>query len=69
VLVPQWGTHQQVHLPTALPDHEVLSDLEPLGWLHTQPNELGQLSSLDVTMHAKVIAETTAPGMARRLVL
>jgi pre-mRNA-processing factor 8 len=57
VLVPQWGTHQQVHLPTALPDHEFLSDLEPLGWLHTQPNELGQLSSLDVTMHANVIAE------------
>ena len=44
VMPPQWGTHQTVHLPTALPAHEYLSDLEPLGWIHTQPNELPQLS-------------------------
>ncbi|KAJ3162383.1 Pre-mRNA-processing-splicing factor 8 [Geranomyces michiganensis] len=56
-LVPQWGTHQQVHLPHMLPDHEYLKDLEPLGWIHTQPNELPQLSPLDVTMHAKVMAD------------
>lgn len=41
---PQWGTHQQVHLPSALPEHDFLNDLEPLGWMHTQPNELPQLS-------------------------
>ncbi|KAH9310814.1 hypothetical protein KI387_025849, partial [Taxus chinensis] len=41
---PQWGTHQQVHLPLALPEHDFLNDLEPLGWMHTQPNELPQLS-------------------------
>lgn len=41
---PQWGTHQQVHLPSSLPEHDFLSDLEPLGWMHTQPNELPQLS-------------------------
>ena len=29
VLVPQWGTHQSVHLPDMLPEHE---SLEPLGW-------------------------------------
>ena len=44
VLPPQWGTHQTVHLPTALPSHEYLGDMEPLGWIHTQPNELPQLS-------------------------
>ncbi len=44
VMPPQWGTHQTVHLPTALPAHEYLADLEPLGWIHTQPNELPQLS-------------------------
>ncbi|KAI3673012.1 hypothetical protein L6452_39120 [Arctium lappa] len=37
---PQWGTYQQVYLPSALPEHNFLSDLEPLGWMHTQPNEL-----------------------------
>ena len=57
VMVPQWGTHQQVHLPAALPDHEYLKDLEPLGWIHTQPNELPQLSPIDVTSHAKIMAD------------
>ncbi|KAK6915071.1 PROCT domain [Dillenia turbinata] len=41
---PQWGTHQQVHLLSALPEHDFLNDLEPLGWMHTHPNELPQLS-------------------------
>ncbi|KAF9615330.1 hypothetical protein IFM89_022981 [Coptis chinensis] len=41
---PQWGIRHQVHLPSALPEHEFLNDLEPLGWMHTQPNELPQLS-------------------------
>ncbi|KAF9597641.1 hypothetical protein IFM89_020201 [Coptis chinensis] len=40
----EWGTRQQVHLPSALPEHEFLNDLEPLGWMHTQPNKLPQLS-------------------------
>jgi hypothetical protein len=33
-----------VALPTNLPEHEFLNDLEPLGWMHTQPNEAPQLS-------------------------
>lgn len=52
---PQWGTHQQVHLPSALPEHEFLNDLEPLGWMHTQPNELPQLSPQDLTSHAQIL--------------
>ncbi|CAM8877452.1 hypothetical protein QQ045_019150 [Rhodiola kirilowii] len=52
---PQWGTHQQVHLPSALPEHEFLNDLEPLGWMHTQPNELPQLSPQDLTFHARIL--------------
>lgn len=57
VLVPQWGTHQQVNLPSMLPKHEQLADFEPLGWIHTQPNEMPQLSPFDVTMHAKIMAD------------
>ncbi len=57
VLVPQWGTHQEVNLPHMLPNHEQLADYEPLGWIHTQPNELPQLSPYDVTMHSKIMAE------------
>jgi pre-mRNA-processing factor 8 len=52
---PQWGTHQQVNLPAALPEHDFLTDLEPLGWMHTQPNELPQLSPQDLTSHAKIL--------------
>ncbi len=44
-MVPQYGSHQQVNLPNALPEHDYLRDLEPLGWLHTQPNELLQMSA------------------------
>ena len=48
-LVPQWGTHAQVTLPNQLPKHEFLEEMEPLGWLHTQPNESPQLSPQDIT--------------------
>eukprot|EP00285_Hemiselmis_virescens_P000530 CAMPEP_0173408200 /NCGR_PEP_ID=MMETSP1356-20130122/69053_1 /TAXON_ID=77927 ORGANISM="Hemiselmis virescens, Strain PCC157" /NCGR_SAMPLE_ID=MMETSP1356 /ASSEMBLY_ACC=CAM_ASM_000847 /LENGTH=189 /DNA_ID=CAMNT_0014369465 /DNA_START=12 /DNA_END=581 /DNA_ORIENTATION=- len=54
-MVPQLGNHQGVTLPHDLPDHEYLKDLEPLGWMHTQPNELPQLSPQDVTMHAGIL--------------
>eukprot|EP00962_Isochrysis_galbana_P055579 scaffold27365_cov118-Isochrysis_galbana.AAC.2 len=57
VLVPQWGSHQTVHLPSALPEHEYLQGMEPLGWIHTQPNELPQLSPNDVTTHARIMSE------------
>eukprot|EP00735_Rhodelphis_limneticus_P013308 TRINITY_DN692_c0_g1::TRINITY_DN692_c0_g1_i1::g.28748::m.28748 TRINITY_DN692_c0_g1::TRINITY_DN692_c0_g1_i1::g.28748 ORF type:complete len:2358 (+),score=811.76,sp/Q99PV0/PRP8_MOUSE/82.36/0.0,PROCN/PF08083.6/1.3e-219,PRP8_domainIV/PF12134.3/8.5e-126,U6-snRNA_bdg/PF10596.4/8.9e-94,PRO8NT/PF08082.6/6.6e-81,U5_2-snRNA_bdg/PF10597.4/3.6e-69,PROCT/PF08084.6/1.3e+04,PROCT/PF08084.6/1.4e-48,RRM_4/PF10598.4/1.8e-44,JAB/PF01398.16/9.6e-08,Lipocalin_3/PF12702.2/0.43 TRINITY_DN692_c0_g1_i1:123-7076(+) len=60
VLVPQLSTHQLVHLPTQLPEHEYLHELEPLGWLHTQPNELPQLSPADVITHAKVMQDNKA---------
>ena len=55
VMVPQLGTHQGVQLPTQLPQHEHLDDLEPLGWIHTQPNELPHLSPQDATMHARTL--------------
>lgn len=57
VMAPQWGTHQTVHLPNPLPQNDMLKELEPLGWMHTQPNELPQLSPQDVTLHAKVMAD------------
>ena len=54
-MVPQWGNHQVVNLPSSLPEHEYLADLEPLGWIHTQPNELPQMAPQDVTAHAKML--------------
>jgi len=57
VLPPQWGNHQTVHLPQALPSHPYLQSLEPLGWIHTQPNELPQLAPQDVVTHSKIMSE------------
>lgn len=57
VLPPQCSTHQSVTLPHQSPDHPYLQDLEPLGWIHTQPNELPQLSPYDVVTHAKLLNE------------
>ncbi|KAF7255034.1 hypothetical protein EG68_08398 [Paragonimus skrjabini miyazakii] len=57
VMPPQWGTHQTVHLPNGLPQDEYLREMEPLGWIHTQPNELPQLSPQDITTHAKIFSE------------
>merc|ERR1712216_483347 len=57
VMPPQLGTHQSISLPHQLPEHEYLKDMEPLGWLHTQPNELPQLAPQDVIAHARVMAD------------
>jgi len=65
VLVPQVGNHQSVTLPKKLPDDDMLSGLEPLGWIHTQPNELIQngmqvLPAPDVVTHASIMGDN--PG-------
>ena len=60
VVVPQVGNHQAVTLPSQLPKHDYLDDLEPLGWLHTQPNELPQLAPADVIAHAAIMADNDA---------
>jgi len=56
VMVPQTGTNSVVKLPHQLPDHDYLKDLQPLGWIHTQPNENPQLSPSDVQIHSKIMA-------------
>ena len=66
-LVPQLGTHAGVMLPVQLPEHEALRGLEPLGWLHTQPNEAASLAPGDALTHAHIAAEHPAfwaPGAA-----
>jgi len=69
VLPPQWGTHQTVHLPNLLPQHEYLNELEPLGWIHTQPNELPQLSPQDITTHAKMMSDNSSWDADKTIVI
>jgi pre-mRNA-processing factor 8 len=60
VLVPQRGTHLSVTVPNRLPHHEILEDLEPLGWIHTQPNDpnlVKMCAPTDVAMHSRIMNE------------
>ena len=62
VMVPQVGNHQSVTMPKKLPDDEMLKEMEPLGWIHTQPNELIQngaqiLPAPDVVTHASIVTD------------
>ena len=55
--VPQRGTNNSVDLPLALPKHDfLLKDMEPLGWIKTQTQELNHLAPADVTNQAKIMA-------------
>lgn len=55
VMPPQHGTHQDVTLPHDLPQHAYLKGLEPLGWLHTQPHEVSQMTPTDCIAHARML--------------
>jgi pre-mRNA-processing factor 8 len=62
VMVPQVGNHQSVSLPKKLPSDDALSEMEPLGWIHTQPNELIHngvqiLPATDVITHSSIVMD------------
>uniref|UniRef100_A0A0N5BA01 MPN domain-containing protein n=1 Tax=Strongyloides papillosus TaxID=174720 RepID=A0A0N5BA01_STREA len=59
VMPPQWGTHQLVNFSSHVPRHEFLRDLEPLGWIHTQPAESSQLSPVSVVTHSRILSNNT----------
>eukprot|EP01029_Cantina_marsupialis_P024436 TRINITY_DN628_c0_g1_i2.p2 TRINITY_DN628_c0_g1~~TRINITY_DN628_c0_g1_i2.p2 ORF type:complete len:395 (-),score=160.54 TRINITY_DN628_c0_g1_i2:123-1307(-) len=55
VMFPQMGSHEHVQIPTMCPESEELSDLIPIGWIHTQPNETPVLAPLDAVQHAHML--------------
>lgn len=55
-LPPQFGSNERVTLPDYVAEHELLNELEPLGWIHTQPNEVLQLSPNDIISTSQMIA-------------
>jgi pre-mRNA-processing factor 8 len=55
VMMPQIATYQSCTLPKYIPDHPVLKEMEPLGWIHTQPSETGHLSPFDAALHCKLL--------------
>ncbi|KAF2669113.1 pre-mRNA processing splicing factor 8 [Microthyrium microscopicum] len=55
VMVPQVGNTRDVQLPRELPQHEYLSNLEPLGIIHTvSGTEPSYMTSQDVTQQARL---------------
>ena len=46
-----------VNMPNYIPGHEYIKDLKPLGWIHSQPNELPQMAPVDVTLHSKMLQQ------------
>lgn len=56
-LPPQIGTHQKVTMPDRMAEHELLDDLELLGWIHTQPNEHSQLAPVDVICTSRMVSD------------
>jgi pre-mRNA-processing factor 8 len=60
VLPPQLGTHQEVTFARQLPEHPILSTMQPLGWIHTHrqdSTEAPGMSLIDGVMHADMISE------------
>jgi len=53
---PQWGNQQQVKIPHTIPDHSYLKDLEPLGWIHTQPNDISDMQATDLVAHTRMLS-------------
>jgi pre-mRNA-processing factor 8 len=70
VMVPQVASHQSITLPTSIPEEsEFLNDLEPLGWIHTQPTELSGLSPYDCALHARMVTENRSWSVDTAVVL
>ncbi|PVV02805.1 hypothetical protein BB560_002731 [Smittium megazygosporum] len=66
VMVPQWSSQVDMYLPNQLPMHPYLDDLEPLGWIHTMPNELPMLSPQDLALHSKFLVASANPNFSKR---
>ena len=69
VMVPQNGSPNSVSLPHQLPEHELLKDMEPLGWIHTQPNELPQLPPNDVIQHSRIVNNNKSWDLEKTIVI
>ena len=57
-MIPQLGTHKSVTMPKMFPVHDSIENLEPLGWIQTQPQEIKHLSPYDAVKHAKMTVDS-----------
>jgi pre-mRNA-processing factor 8 len=57
ILPPQLGTHESVVFATTEVTHKALINMEPLGWIHTQGQELNGLACNDCVTHTQLVQE------------
>ncbi|SCW03879.1 LAFE_0H01046g1_1 [Lachancea fermentati] len=58
-VVPQLGNNHNVQLSTIPEENLYLHDLELLGWVHTQTEEMKFMSPAEVTTHSKLFNDTS----------
>eukprot|EP00747_Dinoflagellata_sp_TGD_P157834 gnl/TRDRNA2_/TRDRNA2_177774_c4_seq2.p2 gnl/TRDRNA2_/TRDRNA2_177774_c4~~gnl/TRDRNA2_/TRDRNA2_177774_c4_seq2.p2 ORF type:complete len:327 (+),score=-24.78 gnl/TRDRNA2_/TRDRNA2_177774_c4_seq2:2204-3184(+) len=56
LMPPQWGNYQRVNLPLHIPTDHRLEELEPLGWIHTRPNDLKEMAQSDFTAFVHMLS-------------
>lgn len=69
VVVPQVGNRDIITIPQQMPESEFLKGLEPIGWIHTCPDDKGFLTLSDAMMQAKFISENSSWQLDKTMVL
>ena len=68
-MVPQVGNRDTVTIPTQMPESEFLKGLEPIGWIHTSPEEKNALTLAEAMQHTKFIGENSQWQMEKTIIL
>ncbi|EEA07181.1 Mov34/MPN/PAD-1 family protein [Cryptosporidium muris RN66] len=69
VMLPQIGNHATVSMSHFLPKHSMLSDLEFLGFMHTQVIESEYLTPYDVVYMSRIVQENPEVSTANPVVV
>ena len=69
VMVPQVGNRDGITIPSQFPESEFLKGLEPIGWIHTSPEEKNALTLTEATMHAKFLEDNSNWQLDKTIVL
>jgi pre-mRNA-processing factor 8 len=69
VLVPQTGGRDSVTVPHQMPESEFLKGLEPMGWIHTSPEDKNTLTLHEAFTHVKFVSDNSSWQLDKSIVL
>jgi pre-mRNA-processing factor 8 len=69
VIVPQVGNRDTFTIPSQIPESEFLKGLEPIGWIHTCPEDKNFLGFIDGASHAKFVSENPSWQLDKTIIL